>query len=625
MHLQIGTLLNRGKYRIIRYISSGGFGCTYEALNVEMDCNVAIKEFYMKDFCNRDSVSGHVTVATQSKVELVGRVRRKFVEEAQALYRMNHPNIVRVTDKFEENGTAYYVMDYVEGNSLAGMIADRGPLPEDEAVWYIRQTADALEYVHSLNRLHLDVKPHNIMIDNSGKVVLIDFGVSKQYDEVANENTSTLMGSTPGYAPPEQMSRSVGRFTPATDIYALGATLYKLLTGITPVDASLRSSGEELEPLPLAISATVRHAVEASMQMNKNKRPQSIGEFVRLVESGKMKTVGKREGENLFTHKASENSLDEVKDGSDGETELKGNVKGENGKLVADEFHSIDVVEVPDSVDAVISNESEESHSADAVIFRGKPSTARLSVSEESQPANNEILRSAQNDNSADGRHNDKDGKEKVERRKGKERSAGNVISNGSEKSQKMKSGKFLWIILLLLLVIGVYAWFVSGVVNKEDKIEYDTASYEYVDLGLPSGTKWATCNAGASTPSGVGYYLNMNEARECGWHLPTKQDFDELLDENNCRWEWTTENGINGYKVISKMNGNSIFLPAAAYRDGTSSGDPGVNGNYWSATPVEERPNDAVYYLLFDEDSRSSGLQCDGLSLGFSVRPVCK
>ena len=602
MHLQIGTLLNRGKYRIIRYISSGGFGCTYEALNVEMDCNVAIKEFYMKDFCNRDSVSGHVTVATQSKVELVGRVRRKFVEEAQALYRMNHPNIVRVTDKFEENGTAYYVMDYVEGNSLAGLIAEHGPLPEDEAVRYIHQTADALEYVHSLNRLHLDVKPHNIMIDNSGKVVLIDFGVSKQYDEVANENTSTLMGSTPGYAPPEQMSRSVGRFTPATDIYALGATLYKLLTGITPVDASLRSSGEELEPLPAAISATVRHAVEASMQMNKNKRPQSIGEFVRLVESGEMKTVGKREGENLFTHKASENSLDEVKDGSDGETELNGNVKGENGKLVADEFHSIDVVEVPDSADAVI-----------------------LSVSEESQPANNEILRSAQNDNSADGRHNDKDGKEKVERRNEKERSAGNVISNGSEKSQKKKHVKTLWIILLPLLVLGAYAWFVFSMENKEYKIEYDTSSCEYVDLGLPSGNKWATCNAGASTPSGIGYYLNMNEARECGWHLPTKQDFDELLDENNCRWEWTTENGINGYKVISKMNGNSIFLPAAAYRDGTSFGDPGVNGNYWSATPVEESPNDAVYYLLFDEDSRSSGWQCDGLSLGFSVRPVCK
>lgn len=539
MHLQIGTLLNRGKYRIIRYISSGGFGCTYEALNVEMDCNVAIKEFYMKDFCNRDSVSGYVTVATQSKVELVGRVRRKFVEEAQALYRMNHPNIVRVTDKFEENGTAYYVMDYVEGNSLAGLIADRGPLPEDEAVWYIRQTADALEYVHSLNRLHLDVKPHNIMIDNSGKVVLIDFGVSKQYDEVANENTSTLMGSTPGYAPPEQMSRSVGRFTPATDIYALGATLYKLLTGITPVDASLRSSGEELEPLPVAISATVRHAVEASMQMNKNKRPQSIGEFVRLVESGEMKTVGKREGEILFTHKASENSLDEVKDGSDGET----------------------------------------------IIALGNSSTPEREVSH----------------------------------------SADTVISNASEKSQKKKHVKTLWIILLPLLVLGAYAWFVFSMENKEYKIEYDTSSCEYVDLGLPSGTKWATCNAGASTPSGIGYYLNMNEARECGWHLPTKQDFDELLDENNCRWEWTTENGINGYKVISKMNGNSIFLPAAAYRDGTSFGYPRVNGNYWSATPVEESPNDALYCLFFNENNRSSSWECGGLSLGLSVRPVCK
>ena len=360
------------------------------------------------------------------------------------------------------------------------------------------------------------------MIDNSGKVVLIDFGVSKQYDEVANENTSTLMGSTPGYAPPEQMSRSVGRFTPATDIYALGATLYKLLTGITPVDASLRSSGEELEPLPAAISATVRHAVEASMQMNKNKRPQSIGEFVRLVESGEMKTVGKREGENLFTHKASENSLDEVKDGSDGETELNGNVKGENGKLVADEFHSIDVVEVLDSVDAVISNESEESHSADAVI---------LSVSEESQPANNEILRSAQNDNSADGRHNDKDGKEKVERRNEKERSAGNVISNGSEKShfadneilpsysrqnsksanghQNDKDGneagkKSLWIILLLLLIAGVGAWFVfSGTIgdNSAEEAVKEKVVEVAVDMENPDFEPVAPAKANVKNP----------------------------------------------------------------------------------------------------------------------------
>ncbi len=428
MHLQIGTLLNRGKYRIIRYISSGGFGCTYEALNVEMDCNVAIKEFYMKDFCNRDSVSGHVTVATQSKVELVGRVRRKFVEEAQALYRMNHPNIVRVTDKFEENGTAYYVMDYVEGNSLAGLISDRGPLPEDEAVWYIRQTADALEYVHSLNRLHLDVKPHNIMIDNSGKVVLIDFGVSKQYDEVANENTSTLMGSTPGYAPPEQMSRSVGRFTPATDIYALGATLYKLLTGITPVDASLRSSGEELEPLPVAISATVRHAVEASMQMNKNKRPQSIGEFVRLVESGMLR------------------------DESNGRTIIAlGNSStpgGEVSRSDGGECHS---------ADTVISNGSEKSHSAD-----------------------NEILSSysRQNSKSANGHQNDKDGNE-----------AGK---------------KSLWIILLLLLIAGVGAWFVfSGTIgdNSAEEAVKEKVVEVAVDMKNPDYEPVAPVKADVKSP----------------------------------------------------------------------------------------------------------------------------
>ena len=503
MHLPVGTLLQGGRYEIIRYISSGGFGCTYEARDTKFKSrvkSVAIKEFFVNDFCNRDADSNTVVVATNSKVELVNKLRVKFLEEADALFELEHPNIVRVTDTFEENGTAYYVMEYISGTTLAAIVDKEGSLSEDKALGYIRQVADALKYVHSHKRSHFDVKPQNIMIDCNDRAVLIDFGISKQYDEVNGVNTSTLVGYTPGYAPLELSYNDITEFSPTTDIYSLGATLFNLVTGTVPPSAS--RVNEDGLPVPVDVSAQVFNVIKAAMQPRRKDRPQNIDEFLCLVESGnvkgengKMKTASKREGENLFTHTASESSLDEVKDESDGETVLNGNVKGaskregenlfthtasessfdevkgENGKLVADESQSIDVVEVPDSADTVISNEGEKSHSADAVI---------LNDSEKSQFANNEILRSAQNDNSANSRQNDKDGNEEVERRNEKEHSAGAVISNESEKSQKNKPGKSLWLILLLLLLVAVAgAWFLFGGAGNGDVPKRDTKKQE--------------------------------------------------------------------------------------------------------------------------------------------------
>ena len=289
MHLPLGTLLQGGKYKIERYIGSGGFGCTYEARHVMLNNTVAIKEFFVKDYCNRDATTNRIYVATQSKEEIIERLRKKFVEEARAIFGMSHPNIVRVTDIFEENGTVYYVMDYINGSSLASVIEKRGVLGEAEAMGYIKQIASALAYVHSHNRLHLDVKPQNIMIDHEGKAVLIDFGVSKQYDEVNGENTSTLLGCTPGYAPIEQSGNGVSEFYPSTDIYALGATLYKALTGETPLPAHQRASSKRLKELqfPEGISPTTREAVECSMQLYVDNRPQSVAEFLELLKGSK--------------------------------------------------------------------------------------------------------------------------------------------------------------------------------------------------------------------------------------------------------------------------------------------------------------------------------------------------
>lgn len=283
MNLNEGTLLQGNKYKIVRFIKSGGFGNTYEGIHVLLKKRVAIKEFFVKDFCNRDEATAAVTVGITAKAPLVSKLKEKFLEEAQFVSSLKHPNIVNVYDVFEENGTAYYVMDYIDGSSLNDIVETGGPLAEADALHYIRQVAEALKYVHSRNRLHLDVKPGNVMVDTDGNALLIDFGSSKQYDEVAGENTSTLMGMTPGYASPEQTGHDVVKFFPATDIYALGATLYKLLTGKTPLSSNLLSSGEELDPIPATISAAVRNAVAKSMLSNKKVRPQTVDEFLNLL------------------------------------------------------------------------------------------------------------------------------------------------------------------------------------------------------------------------------------------------------------------------------------------------------------------------------------------------------
>lgn len=283
MYLSNNTLLQGGKYKIVRFISKGGFGLTYEGIHTMMNTRVAIKEFFSQKFCSRDEATSHVTVGTQGSRIQIEKLIKKFKEEAVAVFNMKHDNIVRVLDIFEENGTAYYVMEYINGKSLDEISKERGPLPEAEAVGYIRQIADALKYVHSLDRLHLDIKPGNIMVDKNGKAILIDFGASKHYDNETGENDSTLMGIySEHYAPIEQFNRTFRTFSPSADIYALGATLYKLVTGITPPAASLLASGETLE-IPASLSASTRNAIIKSMQTSRIMRPQSIAEFLQLL------------------------------------------------------------------------------------------------------------------------------------------------------------------------------------------------------------------------------------------------------------------------------------------------------------------------------------------------------
>lgn len=279
-HLQPNTYLQNGKYRIVRFIASGGFGCTYEAEHVMLRKRIAIKELFVKDVCVRQAYTQIITADSTSKKGFVQKLTNKFMHEARALAMLNHPNIVNVTDVFQEYGTAYYVMDYIDGMSLAQIVKLNGTLPEVNAVNFIRQTAEALAYVHANGLLHLDVKPANIMVDRKGNAILIDFGVSKQYEEDNGHTTSSLLGMTPGFAPPEQMSNNAGMFTQATDVYALGATLYNLLTGRAPLNAAMLICGETNTPLPTTISKKTRSAVYAAMRLNIKERPQTMREFI---------------------------------------------------------------------------------------------------------------------------------------------------------------------------------------------------------------------------------------------------------------------------------------------------------------------------------------------------------
>ena len=285
MQLQTGTLLHQGEYRILSVLGQGGFGITYLGLQQGLERRVAIKEFFMKDLCNRNEGDSQVSVLSEGARQQVDRFRQKFVKEAKTLAALDNPHIIRIYNVFEENGTAYYVMEYIEDGSLKDLVSAHGPLPEAEALGYIRQLADALGYLHRQKILHLDLKPANVLLKGGQTAVLIDFGISKRYDEEGSQTSSTPAGISRGYAPLEQYNAGgVSRFQPCTDIYSLGATLYTLLTGEVP-PAATDVNNDGLPALPSHISTSTARAIEKAMSPRPKDRPQSVEEFMKLLQS----------------------------------------------------------------------------------------------------------------------------------------------------------------------------------------------------------------------------------------------------------------------------------------------------------------------------------------------------
>lgn len=288
--LNSGSCLQNGKYRIHSVLGQGGFGITYLAEQTGLGMKVAIKEFFMRGSCLRDVNTSRVSVPVDDNEELVRRCQKKFKSEARKIASLNNDHIVNIIDVFDENGTSYYVMKYLAGGSLASLV-DKTPLPEQAAVRIIGEIADALKSVHSNGLLHLDIKPANILMDERGRAVLIDFGVSKYVDSQQDSSTtSSLVGFSRGFAPLEQVNATLSSLSAASDIYALGATLYNMVTGSAPPEASaVMEAG--LPDMPSKISDEVKNAITQAMQPRRTDRPQDVEAFMALLPKEEVNVI----------------------------------------------------------------------------------------------------------------------------------------------------------------------------------------------------------------------------------------------------------------------------------------------------------------------------------------------
>ena len=313
--LQVGTILH-GTYKIESYLSSGGFGNTYLAKNIEFDETYAIKEFFVKGVCQRDVNSTTISVSNAENTNSFEQQREKFKKEARRLRSLSNPHIVKVYDLFEENGTAYYVMDYVDGENLSARLKrTNAPLAESEVRNYLNQILDGLEAIHNEGMFRLDIKPANIMVDSHDVVKLIDFGASKQQSTVGGATMSTGISYTNGYAPSEQMAQSYDKFGPWTDFYALGATMYKLLTNQDPPSVSDLSEDETEDkhlalPMP-NVSGEMKKLVVWMMQEKRLKRPKNVGEIRRILQQSSVATSNNEETKVFSPHQSYANSVSE--------------------------------------------------------------------------------------------------------------------------------------------------------------------------------------------------------------------------------------------------------------------------------------------------------------------------
>ena len=282
MYLPVRTVLD-GKYIVGRGLGSpGGFSITYLAFHIHLQKKVAIKEFFPREYVSRDGLAA-VVHDENCQIKFQEGLH-KFIIEAQTLARLDHNNIVKVLDVFEENNSAYLVMDFYEGQTLTEFMQERQqPLSEQELLAIFLPLLDGLSTLHDQGLLHRDIKPDNIYLTQDNRAILLDFGAAR---EVMSGGQSRSIIFTPGFAPYEQYNSKAVQ-GPWTDIYACAMTMYYLLTLKTLPDIIERMSGTTLEPLQQAapqIGASVAKAIMQGLSIQAADRPQSVAEFLQLLK-----------------------------------------------------------------------------------------------------------------------------------------------------------------------------------------------------------------------------------------------------------------------------------------------------------------------------------------------------
>ena len=524
--LAIGTIVDSGKvkYRIENVLGQGGFGITYKVTASKMDGNIpievtyALKEFYMKDYSDRDKNSGAV-ISTAKNVALS---RKSFLSEARRLASIKHKNVIAVNEVFEANNTAYYVMQYLEGESLYKYLARKGALPVSEALRLMSPIFDAVGYLHKNRLTHYDIKPDNIMLsknrDGELQPMLIDFGLSKHYDAQGNE-TSTLQQIcvSPGYSPFEQYGE-IHTFTPQADVYALAATLYCCLTGSVPPDCSdYRDEPKSMLPVIAKglenVDAHIREAILSAMKSSKVERTQSVETFVAHLNQSA--DIPKADDDPNATIEIP------IPEPVDPKKTLP--IKDPNPprppkpdkNLIKLALIALGVIAVGGIVLLVMGR----------LVDSSAYTTDRL-----------------------------KDSSEKIEQL---------IVDEPQQPVAELEE---------LVQAAG-----------REMCVPDQDFYGEAVDLGL--SVYWCDRNVGADSPEDYDDYYTFYEALyfariylDSGWRLPTKAELEEL--NNKCTWSWTG----SGYRVIGP-NGNSIYLPAAGSHMWNIN-NVGSHGYYWSPTP---------------------------------------
>ena len=479
--LHVGAVV--GHYRVVRHISSGGYGITYEVEHNNLKARCCMKEFFMRGINQR--VGDRVTVSVEENCASFEQMRAKFLHEAQRMARLRNPYVVRVTDCFEQNDTAYYVMDLIDGQSLSDVMKAQGrAFTEAEVRQMLPQMLDALRAIHASGIYHLDLKPANIMQDKDGHLCLIDFGASKQMslEETRTLSTSTALCYTPGFAPDELIQSASKYIGPWTDFYCLGATLYNLLTRETPPEAAdVKYRGESAFRFPPSVSPQMQQLVRWLMQPDYPQRPKSVEEIeTRLKSIGQQSSVSPAVPKVRSVDTVRQQSKDTVRVTRKAEPERDKDVRKKTIGLVGVIFGALAVVAV-----IVL-----------FVLFRGGNIIEEMAY--KACPDNN-------HPHMID---------------LGLPSGTLWACCNVGAKAPKEYGDYFAW---GETRTKAVYSWDTYGYGSSDDNVK---------NIGSDiAGTKYDAATVNWGTP----------------WRIPTKEQCEELKD--HCKSEWTTMNNVKGCK----------------------------------------------------------------------------